>query len=636
MSSVLRHTDRYQLTMLAAYAQSGLAGRRAVFELFVRSLPPSRRYLVACGVARAVEALRALSCDDAQVEAFAKDPYLGPAFADARVATLFSGLRFRGRVWAIPEGRICFPGEPLLRVEGTLAEAQLVETLLLSIVNHDVRIASKCARIVHAAAGRPCYEFGTRRTHESAAVDAARAAYVAGFAGTSNEEAHARHGVPVAGTMAHSFVLAHAADEGEEGELRAFANLAATFPARPTFLVDTFDTHRGVERAIAVSGAALGGVRIDSGDLGAEAIDARRLLDQHGVTAAGVFVSDDLDEYRIESLVTSGAPVSSFGVGTMAVATPDAPSLGAVYKLVAIEDRDGNLVAVQKRASKKGSSAAPKQVWRRDDAFEDVVMLDGEAGVGKPLLELVLDDLVVLGDLGLGAARARLVADRGRLPPELSSLVPRTDGEHAPVTVSPRLGEVMEHVARNGRAVLLRPHRRASRSSVAAKRGRESQPARWARMESGSSPARPPNCISYEASSSKITVRVLPGIRGGAENHRSTCCPFASSTRSPSVDVSSEVTSRSPCPTARVGSSVLGVSGVVPSASATRSISQNVGVNVSSTETAAPSPGVIVIGSAKSRCTAGPMGSITCGGPPSTRTVSTSPSLRSSVRILSA
>ena len=446
--TVFRLTDRYQLTMLAAYAEHDLADRRAVFELFVRKLPPSRRYLVACGIGRAMSALSSLVIDDAEVARLAADPFFRSALERPKVRALFEGFRFRGRVHAVPEGRICFPGEPLIRVEGTLAEAQLVETLLLSIVNHDTRIASKCARIVQAAAGRPVYEFGSRRTHELAAVDAARAAFVAGFAGTSNEEANARHGVPIAGTMAHSFVLAYAADHGEDGEALAFQAMADTFPARPTFLVDTFDTSRGVDRAIAVAGAHLGGVRIDSGDLDALTRDARARLDAAGLADARVFLSDDLDEHRIDALVRAGAPVASFGVGTMAVATPDAPTLGAVYKLVAMEDARGRMVAVQKRSPGKGSSAAIKQVFRNAGNLVDVVSLDGEAGGGEPLLvPIAADDA---GDLA--AARARLANDLAIAPPSLVSLAPRAEGETYPVTMSPRLAEVQARAATHGRA----------------------------------------------------------------------------------------------------------------------------------------------------------------------------------------
>jgi nicotinate phosphoribosyltransferase len=449
-SSLALYTDRYQLTMLAAYARTGLATRRAAFELFVRRLPPSRRFLVACGIGRAIELLRGLRFSSDDLERFSADPFLGPAFRHATVRELFERFEFRGQVHAVPEGRICFPNEPLIRVEATLAEAQLVETLFLSIVNHDTRVASKCARIVIAARGRDCFEFGTRRTHEHAAVDAARAAYIAGFAGTSNEEAARRYGVPASGTMAHAFVLAHAADHGEEGEAAAFRAFAETFDVASTQLVDTFDTLRGVDRAVEGARDSLAGIRIDSGDLAALALNARTRLDLAGHSDAKIVLSNDLDEYTIDVLTRAIVPADAFGVGTMAVATPDAPSLGAVYKLVALEDAGGRMVAVQKRASgNKGSSAAIKQVFRRAGTVEDVVGLDGEAIEGERLLEPI--DTI---DFSLTAARARLVSDLERAPNLLKSIEPRRDADGYPVTRSAALVSLQERVDRDGRVLL--------------------------------------------------------------------------------------------------------------------------------------------------------------------------------------
>lgn len=442
--SLALHTDRYQLTMLAAYARSGLAERRAVFELFVRRLPPSRRFLVACGVGRFVEALRDLRFSSDDLAWLEQDRFLGPAFRDRAVRDLFERFRFRGRVLAIPEGRVCFPGEPLVRVEGTLAEAQLVETLLLSMINHDTRVASKCARIVLATRGRAeCFEFGSRRTHEEAAVAAARAAWIAGFAGTSNEEAARRFGVPVSGTMAHAFVLAHAADHGEDGEEAAFRAFAETFELPATALVDTFDTLRGVDRAIEAS-RSISGVRIDSGDLADLALRARTRLDLAGLHGARIVLSNDLDEYAVDTFMRGHVPVDTFGIGTMAVSTPDAPSLGAVYKLVALEDASGQMVAVQKRASGKGSSAAPKQVYRHQG--RDTVALAGEVLEGEPLL-------VDVGTVDVSAARARCAADLAALDDGLRSIEPRLK-DAFPVQKSPALEALHERVDREGRATL--------------------------------------------------------------------------------------------------------------------------------------------------------------------------------------
>ncbi len=447
-------TDRYQLAMLAVYARCGLAHRRAVFELYARRLPSCRRYMVSCGLQRALHGLQGLHLGDEELAHLSQDPFLAKALEEPLVRDTLSGLRFQGKVWAVPEGRLCFPGEPLLRVEASLAEAQLVETFLLSVMNHDVRVASKCARIVEAARGRPCFELGARRAHEAAAIDAARAACVAGFTATSHEEAARRFGLPIVGTMAHSYILAHVVDAGEDGEEAAFADFARTFSAPITCLVDTFDPLRGVERAARAVGAPLGGVRIDSGDLSSLAKEARLRLDAARLDATKIVLSDDLDEYRIAALLEAGTPVDIFGVGTMAVATPDAPSLGAVYKLVAMEDSAGHLIAVEKRAPGKGSAAGPKQVQRRMDAFHDTITLVDEAGEGEPLLELVLEGEQLRYDGTVATARARLKRDLEQAPPSLRALTPREETEGFPVARSARLLALQAVAAREGRAPL--------------------------------------------------------------------------------------------------------------------------------------------------------------------------------------
>lgn len=454
VSSPTLLTDRYQLTMLAAYARTGHAQRRAIFELFVRRLPPSRRYMVSCGIGRAVDMLRNIRFTSDDLAYLEADPVLGPALRDPRVRDTFEKLHFRARVTAIPEGRICFPFEPLIQIEGTLAEAQLVETLLLSIVNHDARVASKCARIIEAAGGRECFEFGARRTHEGAAVDAARAAYVAGFAATSNEEAGRRYGIPIRGTMAHAYILTHAADHGEQGEDDAFRSFADTFQGNAVCLVDTFDTLRGVDNAILALGQRLTGVRIDSGDLAVLTQATRAKLDQAGLEPARIILSDDLDEYKIKALLDGGAPVDAFGVGTMAVSTPDAPSLGAVYKLVALEDSQGRMMAVEKRAGGKGSTAGPKQVLRSAGTLDDTLTLRGEEADGEPLLVPVFDDGAPVGDHSLAAARARLAGDLARANPRLRSLDPRGDDEGFPSRRTERLWQLHQQVERDGHALL--------------------------------------------------------------------------------------------------------------------------------------------------------------------------------------
>lgn len=378
-------TDRYQLTMLAAYRKAGMHRRRAVFEAFVRRMPACRSFLLVAGVERAIEHITQLRFRDEELAYLASEAGLGPD-AGGLLAEALRGFCFSGSIHAMPEGTVAFPNEPIVRVEGTLEEAQLVETLLLSILNHDIRIASKAVRCVIAAGGRAVVEFGSRRTHERAAVDAARAAYIAGFVGSSNEQAGLTYGVPVYGTVAHSFIMAHA----EEGEQAAFARYCDALPERALLLVDTYDTLRGVERAIAAAGGRLKGIRLDSGNLGALACGARERLDAAGLTEAQVFASSDLNEYRVAELLASDAPIDAFGIGTELVCTPDMPALGAVYKLVEVEGASGEMRPVAKRSSGKATYPGAKQVFRRLDAGQlavlDEVALADESRPGEPLL----------------------------------------------------------------------------------------------------------------------------------------------------------------------------------------------------------------------------------------------------------
>lgn len=413
------HTDRYQLTMLGALQASGMHRRQAVFEAFVRKLPPCRSYLVACGIERAVEKILALRFTDADVRYLAGADGMGGTAWTALLASLPS-FRFTGSISAIPEGTVVFPGEPLVRVEAPLEEAQLVETLLLSILNHDVRIATKAARCVMAAKGRTVVEFGTRRTHEEAAIDTARAAYAMGFAGTSNEEAGRRFGIPVFGTVAHSFILAHP----EVGEAEAFRRYCKAFPDNTTLLVDTYDTLRGVERAAVAAGPSLKGIRLDSGDLARLAHGAREVLDRCGAKDALIVASSDLDEYRITALLNQNAPIDVFGIGTQLVCVPDQPALGAVYKLVAIEGSGGDLLPVAKLSSGKATYPGAKQVFRRIDGGQtmvfDEVALASEDRAGEALLETYVENGVrVREPESLPSIRARCAEQIGMLPTAL-------------------------------------------------------------------------------------------------------------------------------------------------------------------------------------------------------------------------
>jgi nicotinate phosphoribosyltransferase len=322
-------TDHYELTMVQAARQSHTADRRAVFELFPRRLPPGRRYGVVAGVGRALDAIEEFRFDAADLTAL-------EGVVDAGMLDWLASYRFSGDVWGYAEGEAYFPHSPLLVVEGTFAEAVLLETVLLSIYNHDSAIASAASRMTLAAGERPCIEMGSRRTHEEAAVAAARAAYVAGFAATSNLAARARHGVPSAGTSAHSFTLLH------DTEADAFRAQVQTLGVGTTLLVDTYDVAEAVALAVEVAGTGLGAVRLDSGDLGEVAREVRAQLDGLGATGTRIVVTSDLDEHAIAAL--AAAPVDAYGVGTQLVTGSGHPTCGFVYKIVAREDDHGELV----------------------------------------------------------------------------------------------------------------------------------------------------------------------------------------------------------------------------------------------------------------------------------------------------
>jgi nicotinate phosphoribosyltransferase len=340
--------------MMAGYIASGMADKPATFELFVRRLPQGRAYLVFAGLEQAIGDLVRLAFSTEQVQAIRALP----AFrgVEASFFDWLSSIRFRGDIWAVPEGTVVFPGEPLVRVEAPMAEAQWVETYLIAALNYPTLVASKAARIVEAAAGRPVLEFGARRGHgPHAGLLAARAAYVAGFVGTSNVEAAIRLGIPSVGTMAHSWVQAFAS------EAAAFEAFARTFP-QPTLLVDTYDTLEGVRHAATIE-PPVQAVRLDSGDLGALAREARRILDDAGRRHVKITASGDLDEWRIHELVEARAPIDTFAVGTELVTSRDAPALAMVYKLVEL---DG--VGRMKLSPGKRTYPMAKQVYRRADA----------------------------------------------------------------------------------------------------------------------------------------------------------------------------------------------------------------------------------------------------------------------------
>lgn len=342
-------TDQYEFTMLAAALADGSAFRHSTFEVFARRLPFGRRYGVVAGTGRLIEALADFRFGDRELA-------VARGFLDAKTINWLAEYRFGGNIDGYREGELYFPGSPVLVVSGTFAECVLLETLALSILNHDSAIASAAARMVSVAAGRTMIEMGSRRTHEMAAPAAARAAYLAGFTASSNVEAVRRYGIPSAGTSAHAFTLLHGTAAGPN-EAAAFRAQIAAHGVGTTLLVDTFDIAAGVETAIKVAGADLGGVRIDSGDLGVLARQVRDQLDGLGATKTRIVVSGDLDEYSIAAL--RAEPVDSYGVGTALVTGSGAPTAGMVYKLVEV---DG--VPVAKRSSHKESRGGVKRAVR--------------------------------------------------------------------------------------------------------------------------------------------------------------------------------------------------------------------------------------------------------------------------------
>jgi nicotinate phosphoribosyltransferase len=342
-------TDRYELTMVAAALADGTADRDCVFEVFARRLPHGRRYGVLAGTGRLLDALPHFRFGDGELAALRAQ-----GLTDARLLDWLADFRFSGDIDGYAEGDLYFPGSPVLTVRAPFAEGVLLETLALSILNHDSAIASAAARMVAAACERPCIEMGSRRTHEEAAVAAARAAYLVGFASSSNLEAGRRYGVPTTGTSAHAFTLLH------DDERAAFQAQVDVLGPGTTLLVDTYDVDQGIRTAVEVAGTELGGIRLDSGDLPTLATHARRLLDSLGATRTRIVVTSDLDEYAISGLMA--APVDRYGVGTSLVTGSGAPTVGMVYKLV---ERNG--VPVAKKSEGKRSVGGRKNAVRRHD-----------------------------------------------------------------------------------------------------------------------------------------------------------------------------------------------------------------------------------------------------------------------------
>ncbi|MEU8658153.1 nicotinate phosphoribosyltransferase [Actinoplanes philippinensis] len=356
-------TDQYELTMVSAALRDGTADRHCVFEVFARRLPTGRRYGVVAGTGRLIELIRDFRFEPGEIE------YLRSAgIVDDTAAKWLSGYRFSGEIEGYGEGELFFPGSPILTVSGNFAECVVLETLILSVLNHDCAIAAAAARMVTAARGRPIIEMGSRRTHEHAAVAAARAAYLAGFASTSNLAAGRAYGIPTTGTSAHAFTLLH------DDEPAAFASQVAALGKNTTLLVDTYDISQGIRNAIAVAGPDLRAVRIDSGDLSVLAQQSRELLDSLGATETKIIVSGDMDEYSIATLAAE--PVDIYGAGTAVVTGSGAPTASLVYKLVEVDGRP-----VVKRSENKATVGGRKTAIRRHKptgtATEEIIYSQG-------------------------------------------------------------------------------------------------------------------------------------------------------------------------------------------------------------------------------------------------------------------
>jgi len=415
-------TDLYELTMAASYFEHKPQAL-ASFDLFIRDLPEERSFFLAAGLVDVVEFLKNFHLDQEAID------YLkGLGIFSARFLSYLKELRFRGSLWALPEGTIFFPNEPVLRVVAPIIEAQLIESFLLNTINLQTTIATKAARVVLAAKGKNIFDFSLRRTHGAdAAVKVARSAFIAGFSGTSNCLAGKLYGIPVVGTMAHSFVMSF------DDELMSFKAFAETFPENSILLVDTYDTLKGVKNAITVAqelekkGHHLKVIRLDSGNLVHLAKKAREMLDKAGLSSVKIFASGNLDEYKMSELLKHKAPIDSFGVGTKMGVSEDAPYCDVIYKLNEITDGNGDFLPTMKLSQGKVTYPGRKQIFRKEDENgkykRDIIGLENERLPGKRLLVKVMEK----GELtykspSLTQTRAFALKNFSRLPPALTHL----------------------------------------------------------------------------------------------------------------------------------------------------------------------------------------------------------------------
>jgi len=435
-------TDLYELTMAAAYFDNKDIGR-ATFELFVRGFPKDRSYLIAAGLEQAAQYLTQLRFKEEHVEFLRNLPTFRNVSKE--FFTYLKDFRFSGDVWAIPEGTVFFTDEPILRVTAPLIEAQIVETYLLSLINFESLIATKASRVVQSARGKGVVEFGSRRAHgPEAALLAARASYIGGCIGTSNTLAGYLFGIPIYGTMAHSFVMNYDSEE------EAFRRFCRVFPTSRSLLLDTYDTLEGAKKAVA-SGLEPSLVRLDSGDRFDLSVKVRRILDDAGLKATRIFVSGDLNEFVISDLTSRGAPIDSFGVGTELVTSRDDPALSGIYKLVSVS-RDGETTYRAKTSEGKRTIPGAKQIYRRysqdGEIQEDTLALESEEPLPKTtaLLTQVLEKGKLVYEMPqIDAIRERAKKEVGALAEKYRTL---TGSEKPPVKLSAKLDQLSNSVWR--------------------------------------------------------------------------------------------------------------------------------------------------------------------------------------------
>lgn len=437
-------TDFYELTMCASYFDNKKF-EPATFDLFIRRLPENRSYFLFAGLEQALLYLKSVKFTEEHLT------YLRKQGFNQQFIDYLRDFRFTGDVWAVPEGTVAFPCEPLIRVTAPIIEAQLVETFLLNTVNLQTTIATKASRVVHAAKGKVIIEFGLRREHGvDAGMKVARCSYIAGCQGTSNVLAGLVYGIPVFGTMAHSFVMSY------EKEIEAFRAFARTFPDKSTLLIDTYIDIAGAEKAATVAkelekkGCRLGGVRLDSGDLAEISKQVRKLLDDKGLQYVKIFASGDLDEFKIDELLKKGAKIDAFGVGTKMGTSADKPYVDVIYKLCETMNAKGSFSPIMKLSEGKATLPGRKQVYRFKDAngnfSKDIIALADEKVQGEPLLVKVMEKGEVIYDLpSLDEIRATAAENLLRLPEKYKKL---TDAPMYPVELSQELEALIRKLKR--------------------------------------------------------------------------------------------------------------------------------------------------------------------------------------------